>query len=183
MLYDVCLVDNKACLIMSHAISLLDEPILIEDNLPRVGEILPFFQLVNHSLEDITLESFQGKRKILHFFPGIDIPTSAHSVCTLDSLGKSLSNTVILNISPDLPFTMSRFAASENLSHSINLSTLRGRDMFKNYGVLIMSSKLAGLPARALMVADENDKVLHVELVSDLTTEPDFDALLAILAR
>lgn len=166
---------------MSHAISLLDEPILVEDNLPCVGEILPFFQLVNHMLEDITLETFKGKRKILHFFPGIDTQTSADSVRRLEALGKSLTNTVILNISPDLPFTMSRFSEAENLVHSINLSTLRGRDMFKNYGVLIMSSKLAGLPARALMVADEDDKVLHVELVNDLTSEPDFEAALRTL--
>jgi thiol peroxidase len=169
-------------MIMSHAISLLDEPILVEDNLPRVGELLPFFQLVNHLLEDITLESFQGKRKILHFFPGIDLPTSADSVRRLDTLAKTLTNTAVLNISPDLPFTMSRFSAAEQLGHCINLSTLRGRDMFKNYGVLIMSSKLAGLPARALMVADEHDKVLHVELVNDLTSEPDFEAALRALA-
>jgi thioredoxin-dependent peroxiredoxin len=163
-------------MIMSHAISMLDEPILVEDNLPRVGEALPFFQLVNHSLEDITLESFHGKRKILHFFPGIDTPASADSVRRLDALAQTLPNLAILNISPDLPFTMSRFSETEQLLHSTNLSTLRGRDMFKNYGVLIMSSKLAGLPARALMVADENDKVLHVELVEDLTSEPDFEA-------
>jgi thioredoxin-dependent peroxiredoxin len=168
-------------LIMSHAISQLDEPILVEDNILRVGEVLPFFQLVNHALEDITLESFQGKRKILHFFPGIDTPASADSVRRLDALGNTIPNTVILNISPDLPFTMTRFAEAEHLVNSINLSSLRGRDMFKNYGVLIMSSKLAGLPARALMVADENDMVLHVELVDDLTREPDFEAALKSL--
>jgi thioredoxin-dependent peroxiredoxin len=168
---------------MSTAISQLDEPILVEDNLPIVGDTLPFFQLVNHSLEDITLESFHGKRKILHFFPGIDTNTSANSVRTLDKLGQTLANTVILNISPDLPFTMTRFSTAEKLTHSVNLSTLRGRDMYKNYGVLIMSSKLAGLPARALMVADENDQVLHVELVTDLTSEPNYEAALKVLSR
>lgn len=167
---------------MSDAITLLDEPILVEDNLPRVGETLPFFQLVNQQLEDITLESFQGKRKILHFFPGIDTSISANSVRTLDALGTTLNNTVILNISPDLPFTMAKFSTEQNLNRSINLSTLRGRDIYKNYGVLIMSSKLAGLPARALMVADENDQVLHVELVHDLTNEPDYEAAVAALA-
>jgi thiol peroxidase len=166
---------------MSSAISLLDEPILVEDNLPQLGDTLPFFQLVNHLLEDITLESFQGKRKILHFFPGIDMPTSANSVRTLDTLAKTLNNTVVLNISPDLPFTMTRFCAAENLTQCLNLSTMRGRDMLKNYGVLIMSSKLAGLPARALMVADEEDKVLYVELVNDLASEPDFESALRTL--
>ena len=183
MHYDVSYPDVETLVIMPNAISLLDEPILVEDNLPAVGDTLPFFQLVNHLLADVTLESFQGKRKILHFFPGIDTPVSANSVRTLDMLGQTLANTVILNISADLPFTMTRFCNMENLVHGINLSGMRGRDMFKNYGVLIMSSKLAGLPARALMVADEQDRVLHVELVANLTSEPDYKAALKALSR
>ena len=73
---------------------------------------------------------------------------------------------------------MTRFCAAENLSTAIHLSTMRGSDMLKNYGVLMMTSKLAGLPARALIVADEQDCVLHVELVKELTSEPDYAAAL-----
>jgi thioredoxin-dependent peroxiredoxin len=47
----------------------------------------------------------------------------------------------------------------------------------------MMSSKLAGLPARVLMVADEHDRVLHVELVKELTSEPDYDAALTALQK
>jgi len=166
---------------MPNATALLDDPILVEDELPRLGQTLPFFQLVNHALEDVSLEAFRGQRKILHFFPGIDTATSANSVRILDRLGTTLQNTVIVHISPDLPFTMTRFLTVENLSASIHLSTMRGRDMLKNYGVLMITSKLAGLPARVLMVADENDQVLHVELVKELTSEPDYDAALAAL--
>jgi thioredoxin-dependent peroxiredoxin len=168
---------------MPNATALLDDPILVEDNLPSIGQTLPFFQLVNHALEDISLDAFRGQRKILHFFPGIDTSTSANSVRILDGIGASLENTVILHISPDLPFTMTRFCSTENLSTGIHLSTMRGRDMLKNYGVLMMTSKLAGLPARVLMVADENDRVLHVELVKELTSEPDYDAALATLQK
>lgn len=168
---------------MPNATALLDDPILVEDDLPGLGQTLPFFQLVNHDLEDVSLEAFSGQRKILHFFPGIDTSTSASSVRTLDSLAANLPNTVMLHISPDLPFTMTRFCAAENLSNGIHLSTMRGRDMLKNYGVLMMTSKLAGLPARVLMVADENDRVLHVELVKELTSEPDYAAALAALQK
>jgi thioredoxin-dependent peroxiredoxin len=168
---------------MPNATALLDDPILVEDDLPSLGQTLPFFQLVNHALEDVSLDTFRGQRKILHFFPGIDTSTSANSVRRLDGIGASLENTVILHISPDLPFTMTRFCSAENLSTGIHLSTMRGRDMLKNYGVLMMSSKLAGLPARVLMVADEHDRVLHVELVKELTSEPDYDAALAALQK
>jgi len=166
---------------MPNATALLDDPILVEDDLPSIGQILPFFQLVNAALEDVSLDAFSGQRKILHFFPGIDTPTSANSVRILDNMVATLPNTVVLHISADLPFTTARFCATENLSTGIHLSTLRGRDMLKNYGVLMMTSKLAGLPARVLMVADEDNRVLHVELVKELTNEPDYEAAMAVL--
>lgn len=166
---------------MPNATALLDDPILVEDELPAVGQPLPYFQLVNRELEDVALDAFAGQRKILHFFPGIDTPTSANSVRILERMALDLTNTAILHISPDLPFTMARFCAMESLPQCMTLSTLRGRDMLKNYGVLMMTSKLAGLPARVLMVADENDRVLHVELVKELTNEPNYEAAIEAL--
>lgn len=168
-------------MIMPHATALLGEPILVEDDLPEVGQPLPYFELVNHALEDVSLETYRGQRKILHFFPGIDTPTSANSIRTLERLRASLSNTALLHISSDLPFTTARFCATEHLPVENHLSTLRGRDMLKHYGVLMITSKLAGLPARVLIVADDEDRVLHVELVQELTNEPDYEAAVAAL--
>lgn len=167
---------------MPSAITLNDEPILLEDALPQVGQTLPFFSLVNHTMDDITLDAFAGKRKILHIFPSVDTPTSANSVRKLDALASDLENTVLLNISADLPFAAARFCALESLGRGIHLSTLRGRDMLKHYGVLMVTSKLAGLPARAVIVADEQNTILYIELVTELTQEPDFTAALATLA-
>ena len=166
---------------MPNATALMDDPILVEDDLPEVGQSLPFFQLVNQALEDVSLDAFHGQRKILHFFPGIDTATSANSVRILDNMVASLPNIIVLHISADLPFTTARFCATENLHTGIHLSTMRGRDMLKNYGVLMMTSKLAGLPARVLMVADENDRILHVELVKELTDEPNYEAAITAL--
>lgn len=166
---------------MSGAIKLNEEPILLENDLPKLGQSLPFFLLVNYALEDTSLDAFQGKRKILNIFPSIDTPTSATSVRKLDAMAANLDNTVVLNISSDLPFAMARFCETEHLERVTNLSTMRGRDMLKNYGVLMVTSKLAGLSARALMVADENDILLHVELVNDLSCEPDYQAALDCL--
>ncbi len=166
---------------MTNATTLLGEPIVVEDELPIIGQPLPHFELVNHALEDIALEQFSGQRKILHFFPGIDTPTSAQSVRTLDALVAALENTVLLHISADLPFTTARFCTQEGLNNGLYLSTLRGRNMLKHYGVLMMSSKLAGLPARAVIVADAQDRVLHVELVPELTDEPDYGAVMDAL--
>ena len=92
-----------------------------------------------------------------------------------------LNNTVVLCISADLPFAQARFCGAEGLESVVNLSSLRGADFLKNYGVAIASGPLTGLAARAVVVLDENDKVLHSELVGEIADEPNYAAALAAL--
>jgi thiol peroxidase len=166
---------------MSSAITLKGEPIIVEGSLPVIGTHIPEFTLVDELLQDVALDRFEGKRKILNIFPSIDTPTCANSVRQFNQHVSQLQNTVVINISADLPFAQARFCGSEGLSHVVNLSTLRGRDMLKNYGVLIVTSKLAGLAARAVIVTDENNVVLHAELVKEITQEPNYKAAIAFL--
>jgi thiol peroxidase len=84
-----------------------------------------------------------------------------------------MSNTVVLVISADLPFAQSRFCGAEGLDNVIMLSTMRGRDFHKDYGVMITDPPLSGLMARAVFILDENDRVIHAELVPEITQEPD----------
>lgn len=99
-----------------------------------------------------------------------------------DIHGLSNGASVVLCISADLPFAQSRFCGAEGLANVVTLSTLRGADFIKNYGVALASGPLAGLTARAVVVLDENDKVLHSELVAEIKNEPDYAAALAALA-
>ncbi|MCY1432729.1 Thiol peroxidase [compost metagenome] len=92
-----------------------------------------------------------------------------------------LANTVVLCVSADLPFAQNRFCASEGLENVVNLSTMRGRDFLANYGVAITSGPLTGLSARAVVVLDENDQVLHSELVGEIADEPNYAAAVAAL--
>ena len=92
-----------------------------------------------------------------------------------------LNNTVVLCVSADLPFAQARFCGAEGLENVQNLSTLRGREFLENYGVAIADGPLAGLAARAVVVIDENDKVLHSELVGEIAEEPNYEAVLAVL--
>ena len=91
--------------------------------------------------------------------------------------------TVVLDVSEDLPFAMKRFCASEGLGHVTNLSLMRGREFAEAYGVRIIDGPLAGLCARAVVVLDKDDKVVHTELVKEIAHEPDYDAALAALAK
>lgn len=146
----------------------------------RVGE-LHDSSLVGGDLADVTLENFAGKRKVLNIFPSVDTPTCATSVRKFNVEAGKLANTVVLCISADLPFAQKRFCGAEGLENVVNLSTLRGREFLENYGVAIASGPLAGLAARAVVVLDEQNKVLHSELVGEIADEPNYAAALAAL--
>ena len=162
-------------------VTLKGNPVQVDGQLPAAGSKAPAFNLVAKDLADVSLASFNGKRKVLNIFPSIDTPTCATSVRKFNEKASQLSNTVVLCISADLPFAQARFCGAEGLSNVVTLSTLRGHDFLKNYGVAIASGPLAGLAARAVVVLDEQDKVLHTELVGEIANEPNYDAALQAL--
>lgn len=167
---------------MTQTVTLGGNPIQIGGTLPKVGDNAPAFKLVAKDLSDATLDNYAGKRKVLNIFPSIDTPTCATSVRTFNAQAAQLKNTVILCISADLPFAQSRFCGAEGLDNVLTLSTMRGREFLQNYGVAIESGPIAGVAARAVVVLDENNRVLHSELVSEIKNEPNYDAALAVLA-
>ena len=166
---------------MSSSVTLKGNPVDVAGNLPKVGSTAPNFTLVDKALADVTLDAFAGKRKVLNIFPSVDTPTCAASIRAFNKLAASMDNTVVLNISADLPFAQTRFCAAEGIENVQNLSSMRGRDFLMNYGVLLFTSKLAGLCARAVIVIDESNKVTHVELVPEIANEPNYDAAITAL--
>lgn len=166
---------------MSSSVTLKGNPVDVAGNLPKIGSTAPNFTLVDKALADVTLETFATKRKVLNIFPSVDTPTCATSVRAFNKHAAGLTNTVVLNISADLPFAQTRFCAAEGIENVVNLSTMRGRDFLMNYGVLLFTSKLAGLAARAVIVIDENNIVKYIELVPEIANEPNYEAALAAL--
>lgn len=166
---------------MSNSVTLKGNPVDVAGNLPKIGATAPNFTLVDKALADVTLETYAGKRKVLNIFPSVDTPTCASSVRAFNKHAAGLTNTVVLNVSADLPFAQTRFCAAEGIENVVNLSTMRGRDFLMNYGVLLFTSKLAGLAARAVIVIDENNVIKYIELVPEIATEPNYDAALAAL--
>ncbi len=162
-------------------VTLAGNPITLNGRFPQKGDAAPAFSLVAKNLADTPLSAFAGKRKILNIFPSIDTPTCATSVRQFNAKANNLPNTVVLCISADLPFAQARFCGAEGLDNVVTLSTLRGREFHEAYGVAIASGPLAGLTARAVVVLDENDQVIHSELVSEIKNEPEYAAALAAL--
>ncbi|EIZ4863271.1 thiol peroxidase, partial [Shigella sonnei] len=117
----------------------------------------------------------------LNIFPSIDTDVCAASVRKFNQLATEIDNTVVLCISADLPFAQSRFCGAEGLNNVITLSTFRNAEFLQAYGVAIADGPLKGLAARAVVVIDENDNVIFSQLVDEITTEPDYEAALAVL--
>ncbi|CCD40818.1 Thiol peroxidase, Tpx-type [Candidatus Paraburkholderia kirkii UZHbot1] len=127
------------------------------------------------------LANFAGKRKVLNIVPSLDTPTCATSTRKFNEAASKLNNTVVVVVSADLPFAMKRFCTTEGIENVVSASTFRGREFAQAYGVDITSGPLRGLTARAVVVLDENNKVLHSQLVSEIKDEPNYDAALAAL--
>lgn len=151
---------------------------------PRPGDPAPAFNLVGSDFQDVPLSQFAGKRKLLQVLHSLDTPQGAQLARQLDDLARSLPhNTIALLISVDTPYAQSRVINTEGLNHLIPLSTLRGRDFNKNYGVMLTGYPLAGLMAPALILIDENDVVIYAELLTHLDHEPNYAEALRLLHK
>ena len=159
-------------------VTLKGNPIDVAGSFPQKGQKAPAFKLVAKDLKDVSLADYAGKRKVLNIVPSLDTAVCATSTRKFNEKAGSLANAVVLVISADLPFAAGRFCSTEGLENVVTLSTLRGREFMKAYGVEITSGPLAGVTARGVVVLDENDTVLHAELVPEIAQEPNYDAAL-----
>lgn len=150
-------------------ITLKGKPIHTYSNLPEIGSTVPDFTLVNKDLEDVSLKDFPGK-KILSIVPSLDTAVCSTSAKKFDKE----QDPTILVISKDLPFAQKRFCELEKTKNIHTLSDMRVTSFGKDYGVLMIDGPLKGLFARAIIIVDENNKVLYTELVGEITEEPDY---------
>ena len=162
-------------------ITLKGNPIHTNGDLPAVGSKAPDFRLTNSDLADVGLADFAGKSKILSIVPSLDTGVCAESTRRFNELVASQDSVVVLVISADLPFAQGRFCSAEGIDRVVTLSIMRSRNFAKDYGVLIQDGPLAGITARAVVVLDADDKVLHTEMVPEIGQEPDYDAAFAAL--
>lgn len=162
-------------------VTLGGNPIKVAGTFPGKGDTAPDFTLTSKDLKDMSLKDFSGKRKVLNIVPSLDTPVCAKSTRIFNERAGAAANTAVLVISADLPFAMNRFCGAEGINNVVTLSTVRNHDFHARYGVDITDGPLKGLTARAVIVLDENNRVLHSQLVPEIKNEPDYDAALAAL--
>lgn len=161
-------------------ITLQGNPIDTLGNIPHKGEVAKDFTLTKNDLSEASLETYKGKRKVLNIFPSIDTGTCAASVRTFNKNASELKNTVVLNISMDLPFAQARFCGAEGIKNVETLSAFRS-NFAKDYQLEIIAGPLKGLCSRVVIILDENNKVLYSEQVPEIVDEPSYQKALEVL--
>lgn len=149
--------------------------------IPAVGTEAPGFNLTGKDLNDVRLSDFDGKRVVLNIFPSLDTPVCAMSVRRFNKEAAYLDNVAVVCISMDLPFAMNRFCTTEGIENVIVASAFRSAMFAQNYGLQMVDGPLAGLLARAVIVMDENHRIIFSDLVEEITHEPDYKGTISVL--
>ncbi|MGC4067490.1 MAG: thiol peroxidase [Polyangiaceae bacterium] len=155
-------------------------PVETTGELPAVGSKAKPVELVALDLSTKSLGDFAGKKKVLTINPSYDTGVCQAAARALNERISGRGDAVVLMISADLPFAQKRFCEAAGLSNVIPLSSFRS-SFARDYGVELAAGPLKGLTGRAIIVLDESDTVKHVELVAEITNEPNYDAALAAL--
>lgn len=162
-------------------VTLKGNPVNTIGELPETGDSLKDFELVKSDLSKASLSDYKGKKLVLNIFPSLDTSTCAASVRRFNKEAADLSNVTVLCISKDLPFAQGRFCGAEGIENVETLSDYVSGQFGKDYGVEIVDSPLVALHSRAVIVADEDGKVIYTEQVPEITEEPNYEAALSAL--
>jgi len=156
-------------------------PLTLVGNEVRVGDKAPGFEVLDNDLSPVRFSSFGGKLCIISSVPSLDTP-----VCDMETrrfneeASKLGSEVVILTISMDLPFAQKRWCGAAGVSKVQTLSDHRNASFGTSYGVLIKELRLL---ARAVFLVDRAGTVQYIELVEEITDEPDYEAVLSAVSK
>jgi thioredoxin-dependent peroxiredoxin len=145
----------------------------------KVGQAAPDFTAVDNNLQPARLSDAKGKVVILSSVPSVDTPVCDKETRRFNQEAAALGEGIeVWTISVDLPFAQKRWCGAAGVDRVKTLSDFRDRAFGQNYGVLLKDGPLAGVEARAVFVVGKDGKVKHVEYVSEIANEPNYEAAL-----
>lgn len=146
----------------------------LEGNQVKVGDIAPDFTVVGNDLNPVKFSDIEGK-KILVAVPSIDTPVCDMEVRKFNQEASKLNNVKVYTISMDLPFAQARWCGNSGIENVVTVSDYKDREFSKVYGLYI---KELGLVSRAVIVVDENNKIVYTEYLDEITNEPNYEKAL-----
>lgn len=142
----------------------------------QIGDKAPDFNVVDNGLAAVNLASSAGKIRIISAVPSLDTPICDTETRRFNQEAANLpENVVLLTISMDLPFAQKRWCGAAGIDRVTTLSDYRDRSFGQNYGVLM---KELLLHSRCIFVVDADDTIRYIQQVPEVTTEPDYGAVL-----
>ena len=147
----------------------------------KVGDKAPDFELLDNDLKVVKLSAFRNKVLVISSVPSLDTP-----VCDMETrrfneeAGKLGDKVAILTVSMDLPFAQKRGCGAAGVERVTTLSDHRDAKFGEAYGVLIKGLRLL---ARVVFVVDKNGVVQYIQVVKEVTKEPDYEAVIAAVKK
>ena len=152
-------------------------PVTILGNEIKVGDKAPEFTALNAKLEPVKLSDFDGKVKIIVVYPSVDTGVCAAQNRRFNEEANNLEGAAVISISCDLPFAQSRFCGTEGLDNIVTLSDHKDLDFGEKYGYVIEELRLL---TRGTVIVDKEGTVQYVEVVPEITNDPDYDKALEV---
>ncbi|GAB4074980.1 thiol peroxidase [Barrientosiimonas marina] len=151
------------------------DPVTLKGQEMKVGDKAPNFTVLSNDLQEVSLDDYKGKVKLIAAVPSVDTDVCSQETRRFNEEAAQLDNVQVLTISMDLPFAQQRWCAANGIENLDTLSDHRDADFGEKYGVLMQELRLL---ARSIFVVDSNDNVTYVEYVSEVTNEPDYQQAL-----
>jgi len=145
------------------------------------GMAAPDFSVVDNDLGPVSLSTFKGKVVIVSAVPSLDTPVCDMETRRFNQEAQNLGDKVkVLTVSMDLPFAQKRWCGNAGVENVQTVSDYQTASFGQAYGVLIDGLRLL---ARAIFVIDADGKVAYVQIVPELTHEPDYAAVLGAVKK
>ncbi|HIJ55844.1 MAG TPA: thiol peroxidase [Deltaproteobacteria bacterium] len=165
----------------TEQVTMKGNPLTLMGSALQAGDKAPDAVLLNNELQPVNLSDYRGQICVVSSVPSLDTPVCDMETRRFNQEAESLGRDVkILTVSMDLPFAQKRWCGAAGVDHVITLSDHRDAAFGKEFGVLIKELRLL---ARAVFIIDREGVIRYIQLVKELSQEPDYDAVLSALKK
>ena len=165
----------------SGKITMKGSPLTLMGQELKIGDMAPDVVLANNDLAPVSLSSYQGKVCIISSVPSLDTPVCDMETRRFNEEAGALGDDVaIITVSMDLPFAQKRWCGAAGVDKVTTLSDYGDMSFGNAYGVLIKELKLL---ARAVFVVDREGIIQYVQLVNEMTEEPNYQEILDAVGK
>ena len=165
----------------TDVVTMNGEPLTLTGDEPKVGQPAPDCEVIGKDLKPVKLSSFTDKVCLISSMPSLDTSVCDMMTRKFNEDAVALGpDVVVLAISMDLPFAQDRWCIAADVKNVYMFSDHRNASFGKAFGVLIKELRLL---ARAVFVLDKSGIIRYIELVPELTNEPDYDAALEVARK